>query len=510
VAAAIRDVTDSRRVEQRFKAVLESAPDAMVGVGADGRIELVNAQAERLFGWSAAQLLGQRIEVLVPSKVGIMHVGHRAGYIDSPTPRPMGAGRQLSARRKDDTTFPADISLSTVTDDRGDLMVLAAVRDVTDRLEFEAERQRQALAAQREQSHRLESLGQLAGGVAHDFNNLLGVILNYTTLIMRQVDEPQLTSDLSEIQAAAERAATLTKQLLTFARRDVARPEPLDVNDVISGITSMLRRTLGEQVSLQLDLAKEPQVVSADRHQLEQIVINLAINARDAMPEGGEIVVVTRREQAADGTGTADVILEVRDDGSGMSREVAARAFEPFFTTKPRGQGTGLGLATVYGIVRQAGGEVTIDSEVDRGTTVRLILPTAGAAPGAASPVVPPPRRGSERILLVEDESALRSGTMRLLIEHGYDVLTAVDGLEALEVFEQSGGVDLIVTDVAMPRMGGVEFADRLAERSSTTPVIFMSGYDSGDAPLTGVLLAKPVAEHDLLRTVREVLDGRG
>ncbi len=513
VAAAIRDVTVNRRAEQRFKEVLAATPDAMIGVDADGRIEFVNAQAERMFGWTADELLGQWVEVLVPSKVGILHVGHRANYIDDPSPRPMGAGRQLSGRRKDGTTFPADISLSAVTDDRGANMILAAVRDVTERLEYEAERQRQALAAQREQSHRLESLGQLAGGVAHDFNNLLGVILNYTTLLARQLTDPEAAADLGEIRGAAERAAGLTRQLLTFARRDVANPEPIEVNALIGDVVSMLRRTIEERVEVRLNLGSDPMVVVADRHQLEQIILNLAINARDAMPDGGVLTLTTRSTPAqtdAEGAASYEVEIDVTDTGSGMAPEVVARAFEPFFTTKPRGQGTGLGLATVYGLVRRYGGEVSIDTVEDEGTTVHVLLPGSESGPLPEEAHVPEPRRGSEHILLVEDAVALRDATARILTDAGYRVVCAADGVDALETLESATElVDLVLTDVAMPRMDGAELARRLAAKAPDLPVIFVSGYDSGDAPLTGVLLSKPVDEGDLLRTVREVLDGR-
>jgi PAS domain S-box-containing protein len=511
VAAAIRDVTEARRAEQRYRAVLASAPDAIVGVNAAGRIDIVNAQAERLFGWTADELIGQQVERLVPLTALDVHVARRDGYVADPQSRPMGAGLQLSARRKDDTTFPAEISLSTVTDDLGDLLVLAAVRDVSDRIELEAERQRQALDAQREQSHRLESLGQLAGGVAHDFNNLLGVILNYNTLLTRQVTDPGVLADLGEIRAAAERAAGLTRQLLTFARRDIANPEPLEVNEIVRGVATMLDRTLGEDIELVLELADGPVVAVADRHQIEQIVVNLVINARDAMSDGGRVTIETDQSPGPSGSGDAgSAVLRVSDSGHGMTPEVAARAFEPFFTTKAMGEGTGLGLATVYGIVRQSRGEVSIRSAPGEGTTITVVLRGATDARPSDGAEVAVAGGGHERLLLVEDEPSLRVATARLLAAKGYDVVVAADGLEAIDVFDQeSGAIDLVITDVAMPRMRGDELARLLAERKPGLQVIFMSGYDSGDAPLTGRLLAKPVSEEALLGAVREVLDER-
>jgi signal transduction histidine kinase len=425
----------------------------------------------------------------------------------------MGAGLQLSARRKDGSTFPAEISLSEVSDEPGSLLVLAAIRDVTERTEFAAEKQRQALEAQSEQSHRLESLGQLAGGVAHDFNNLLGVILNYTSLLSRRLTEPTASADLGEIRAAAEQGARLTRQLLTFARRDVANPEPIDVNDVVREIASMLERTLGEHIELRLDLAVGSLVAIVDRQQLDQVVMNLAINARDAMAGGGTLTISTGRSSDAtrstEGPGHAarDLVLRVIDTGSGMTPEVAARAFEPFFTTKPHGQGTGLGLATVYGVVRQNDGDITIESAVGAGTTVTVVLSGAGDAIPERGRSTDAPQGGTERVLLVEDEVGLRVGTARILAGHGYEVLVASDGIDALDVFDAAGNtIDLVLTDVVMPRMRGDELARILAERQPGLPVVLMSGYDS-DTRLTGWVLAKPVGEDALLRTIRETLD---
>jgi PAS domain S-box-containing protein len=513
VAAAIRDATMARRSEQHFRAMLAAAPDATIGVSTSGRIELVNAQTQRLFGWSAAELIGQQIEVLIPGAVRTRHIQHRAGYVRDAQPRPMGAGLQLSGMCKDGSTFPAEVSLSTVTDEDGDLLVLAAVRDVRNRIELDAERQRVALEAQREQSHRLESLGELAGGIAHDFNNLLGVILNYVTLISRRIDDSTAVADLGEIRGAAERGAALTAQLLTFARRDVVNREPLDLTAVVRSVASMLERTLGEHIELRLELTDAPIVVACDRSQLEQILMNLAINARDAMPDGGVLTIAAKSDGGPDHK-HSPALLSVTDTGHGMTPEVAARAFEPFFTTKARGRGTGLGLATVYGIVLQNDGDIVIESVVEEGTTVVVHLPRA-AEPGrsghshaeiaAGTPAV---SGGHERILLVEDEAALRVGTARLLIDAGYSVVTAADGVEALDIFDENpDAIDLVVTDVAMPLMRGDELALELSGRVPELQVIFMTGYDSGEVPLPGRVLAKPVIETRLLEAVREVLD---
>jgi hypothetical protein len=489
-----------------LRGLVAAAPDGLLGVQPDGVIVFANEQVGRLFGWDPAELLGQPVEVLVPQAATAQHAEHRARYLSDPRARPMGAGLQLSGRRKDGSIFPADISLGSVDLEGGSTMVLAAVRDVTDRLALEAERRRLESAAAHEQSHRLESRGQLAGGVAHDFNNLLGVILNYVTLLSRQVTEPQLAADLGEIRAAAERGAALTRQLLAFARRDVANPEPLDLAEVVRGVGAMLSRTIGEQVSLQVRTGNDEIVAMADRHQVEQIVLNLALNARDALSAGGELTLSTSIARPLDGGTWASI--EVADTGTGMSPEVVERAFEPFFTTKPRGQGTGLGLATVYGIVQQSGGDVRIDSVDGTGTTVTVLLPLATSQPDTRADSAPLVMGGTERVLLVEDEAPLRAATARLLSDRGYRVEVATDGQDALEIMARvTDPFDLVVSDVAMPRMRGDELAARLEQMQPNLPVVFMSGYDSGEGQATGHVLPKPVDEETLLRAVREALD---
>ena len=443
------------------------------------------------------------------------HVQHRAGYVAEPSARPMGASLQLSARRKDGSTFPAEISLSAVEEPGGASLTLAAVRDVSDRVEMERERRRQALEAQRQQSHRLESLGQLAGGVAHDFNNLLGVILNSGVLLSRQLTDAGPAGDVAEIIAAAERASALTRQLLAFARRDIANPEPWNVNTVVSGFALLLERTLGEHIALRLDLTDgaEP-VVLIDRHQLEQVLLNLALNSRDAMRTGGTLTITTSVDPTAV-SGHDDepapgetVCLRVTDTGAGMDPDVLERAFEPFFTTKPRGEGTGLGLSTVFGIVRQNHGDIAVESAPGQGTSVVVSLPRAGTHVAVGSFEEQAIERGHECILLVEDESALRVVTERILREHGYEVITAVDGTDALALFEvDHERIDIVLTDVAMPRMRGDELARKLHLHWPETRMLFMSGYASSGPPSRGRLLEKPVSEQQLLRAVREVLD---
>ena len=412
---------------------------------------------------------------------------------------------EVSALRRDGSEFPAEISLSAQAGDQEDLFVLAVVRDVSERIELEAERQRRSRVATLDQEHQLVSLGQLASVVAHDFNNLLGVVLNYTALIESAVDDRLVEADLGKIRAAVERGAALTRQLLTFARRDVVHAEPLELTEMIRGLGPMLVRTIGEDIGLRLEVGDLPLITVADRGQMEQIVVNLALNARDAMPEGG-VLTIRLEESASDVRDLDDVILRVADTGTGMTPAVMARALEPFFTTKERGLGSGLGLATVYGIVRRSGGDVSLTSDLGSGTTVAVRLPGSrlAAKPSAAVPNV----GGTECVLLVEDEVQLRVGTARLLRGFGYEVVVACDGVEAMELFDtDEDGIDIVITDVAMPRMRGDEFATRLAELRPDLPLIFMSGYRSGTNSLTGRVLQKPVDKADLLRAIRESLD---
>ncbi len=401
VATVARDLTDRQRAEARFRGLMEAAPDAMVCVDRDGRIALVNAQTERLFGYRRDELVGQPVEILVPDKVRGLHPGHRAGYMTDPRPRPMGAQMQLAGRRRDGASFPAEVSMSAIDTDEG-ILVTAVVRDVTERLEIQAERERLRTQAERDklerhlhQSQRLESLGQLAGGVAHDFNNLLGVISNYAAFAGEEVAKQApdgrwqiVHDDIEQVKQAAERAAGLTHQLLAFARQEVIQPRVLNINDVVESVEQLLVRTLGEHVELITDLADDLSPVLADPGQIEQVLVNLAVNARDAMPGGGKLTIQTANTDIDDTIASQTdmspgryVAVKVTDTGTGMPKDVVDRVFEPFFTTKPKGEGTGLGLATVYGIITQAGGRVRIYSETGMGTILTALLPVTSKLP---------------------------------------------------------------------------------------------------------------------------------
>jgi PAS domain S-box-containing protein len=527
-----------------FRELLQAAPDAIVLVDSAGRIVLVNARTERLFGYTSEELVDQPVELLVPESARSMHPSWRAGYVAEPFSRPMGAGVQLTARRRDGSEFPAEISLSALRTNEG-MLVSAAVRDVSERIEAQSERDRLKSQAERErieselhQSQRLESLGQLAGGVAHDFNNLIAVIVNYAAFIRDEataniaigVDMERwevVRQDVAQIERAGERATRLTHQLLSFARRKVVRPEVIDLNRVVGEVEELLRRTIGEHVELVVSLAPQLSPVLADPGQIEQVLLNLALNARDAMQTGGVLTIDTQNvvvdalyAQRHPGLATGTCVrTRVSDTGEGMTQEVIDRAFEPFFTSKPRGEGSGLGLATVHGIINQAGGHVHIYSEPGIGTTVTALLPAIDdtvAAPEAPAPARPVVGVGVETILVVEDEAAMREVTRRMLARSGYSVLTAANGHDALTIArEHADEIQLLITDVIMPHMLGKEVAEQIRVMRPDLPVVFMSGYAEPILATQGTLepgvtlLEKPFSEQVLLAKIRGVLDGQ-
>jgi two-component system, cell cycle sensor histidine kinase and response regulator CckA len=372
-------------------------------------------------------------------------------------------------------------------------------------------REREELQSQLHQSQRLETVGQLAGGVAHDFNNLLSVILNYAAFLQEELaDQPEAAEGLEEIRRAAEAGAALTGRLLAFSRRDAGRPQTLDLRRVVGDVRRMLERTMGKSVELEIRAPDPLPLVTVDVHQLEQVLLNLAVNARDAMPNGGHLTIELREENG-------QACVEVSDTGVGMDVEVAARAFEPFFTTKPAGAGTGLGLAMVYGIVTQAGGEVTLQSSPHEGTTVTFSLPAAQRVEGTPAADdgegAPRPAAG-QTVLLVDDEDPVRTVAARILTRHGYRVVEAGGGEEALALCEAlDQPPDLLLTDVAMPKTSGCELARRLdAERPPAPPVVFMSGYSGAsvaapeDLERAAGFIQKPFDAHALLHVVGEAL----
>jgi len=426
------------------------------------------------------------------------------------------------------------------------IRMIGGMTDLTERRELEL---------QLLQSQKMESIGRLAGGIAHDFNNLLTVVLGTTDLGLARLDpEDELWSDMEEIRRAAERASALTNQLLAFSRKQILNPRLLDVNGLVEQLLRLLRRLIGESIEVRFHPGDDVGSVRADPGRLEQVLVNLAINARDAMPEGGILTIETAnvpgedpereasgpgtpsgeaagaRPAGVDGCGESDrkVRIRIRDSGVGMDGETLGRIFEPFFTTKPQGRGTGLGLATAYGIVEQSGGTLTAESRVGEGSVFTIVLPHAGPGQEPEETPVPasaPARTGTETVLVVEDEAPLRRLVERVLSRAGYSVTVAADGREAMGLLESrngegtadapgEAGFELLLTDVVMPGMSGPELARRVVERHPDTRVLYISGYDPDaltEAKVRGRvprLLEKPFTIEDLLHGVREVLDG--
>jgi PAS domain S-box-containing protein len=521
VTVAVRDITERRAAEKKFEQFLEFAPDAIVGVMPTGEIVLVNQQAETLFGYSRDELIGKLVESLVPERFRDVHPKHRDSYFREPRTRPMGAGIELYAMRKDGTEFPAEISLSSIDTEEGTLATVA-VRDVSDRAESERE---QALLVQLHQAQRLESVGELAGGIAHDFNNILGVIMNYAEFVSEEQEpDSQALHDVEQIRRAAERAAALTRQLLIFSRREVVKPELLDLYQVVLGLENLLHRALGERVEMETRCEEDVMAVKADPGQIEQVLVNLAVNARDAMPEGGRLLIEVDNAELDEeytythpDTEAGDYVrLKVSDTGIGMEKETIRRAFEPFFTTKGKAEGTGLGLATVYGIVTGAGGRIDIYSELGMGTTIKIHLPAILATPNEveAQPMERPVGHG-EVVLVVEDELDVRRMAERILVKGGYSVISTTGGEEALNICQQAERpIHLLLTDVIMPQMLGTELVEQVRALRPDLGVIFMSGY-SHEVLTPGALaekgagafIEKPFSASELLRAVRGLLD---
>jgi len=637
-------------------ALLETLPDAIVAVDRDGTIVLINSQAQELFGYQREELIGQKVELLVPESYRRQHHHHRETFAEAPKTRRMGADLDLYGRRRNGSEFPVEISLSPVSTENG-TFVLSAIRDISDRKRIAEELRRaneelhrrtteqlgeyrsrlasiidssedailskdlngmitswnrgaehiygytpeeivgknisllvpsdrpnemseilqkigrgeslehyesvrvtkdgrhlnvsisvsplrdaaghivgasaivRDITAQKKaesqlrQSQKMEAIGRLAGGVAHDFNNILGIISACNEFLrdrVNPVSEPSLYVD--NIKKAIERGTSLTRQLLTFSRTSVIQPRVLDVNERLKDITKLLRPLLGDDVEVLIVPKSSSAVIEADPGQLDQIVVNLAVNARDAMPRGGKLILETgavRFDEAfADQHQTMPagkyVMLAVSDTGHGMDEATISHIFEPFFTTKEIGKGTGLGLATVYGIVKQSAGHILVYSEPGQGTTFKIYLPSAehkiGLAPKPEPESVSPKRQGTT-ILLVEDDDIMRSLTRQLLQEHGYNIVEANDGKSALEWVESHREpIDLLLTDVVMRRMSGPELVERLSASHPTLKVVYMSGYTGElmaerEVLKRGItLLEKPFTRTALLNTIHTTL----
>ncbi len=503
---------------ERSRAILETAIDSFVTIDKRGKIQAVNPAAERMFGYSAAELLGENVKVLMPAPWHEEHDGYLVRYRETGERRIIGIGREVMGRRKDGSTFPLELAVSEAKVG-GERLFFGTLRDVSERRRLEE----QFLQAQK-----MEAVGRLAGGVAHDFNTLLASILGYSEMLLDALPEHgKLRRSAEQIQRSADRGATLTRQLLTFSRPQVRERSLVDLNDVIRGASEMLDRLVGEKVELAVELQEDLALVQADAAQMERVVVNLVVNAADAITPGdGRIVISTANAPSTAagepaGSEGATVHLAVADNGSGMDEATRRRIFEPFFTTKQKGKGTGLGLSTVYAIVHQNGGSVSAVSARGEGSSFHVVLPRAASArgvepepAGGEDEAAGPLPKGSETILLVEDDAMFRGLLEEVLESHGYTVVAAAEPAEALErVASLEGTPALVVTDLVMPGLTGDELARRLVKLYPSVRVILMSG-DSDEsleeriaADLDLPILRKPFSTKDLVRQVRRALD---
>jgi PAS domain S-box-containing protein len=525
MVACVQDITDRKlagEARAQLAAIVEFADDAIIGASPEGIITSWNRAAETLYQWSASEAIGRPTTlVILPENVPTVAPARerlRRGEVIR--------GFETTHLRKDGSTVEVVFTAFPIFDAEDRVIGSArVVRDLTE--------QRKAAAHLRQteeqlrQAQKMEAIGVLAGGVAHDFNNMLSVILSFTSLVLDDLKPGDpVRADIQEIGRAGERATDLTRQLLAFSRRQVLQPQVLDLGQVVLGMEKMLRRLLSEAIELSL-IAPDPLgAVLADPGQVEQIVMNLAVNARDAMPAGGKLrIEVSNAELDSDYASLHPgvvpgpyVMVGITDTGAGMDAATRERIFEPFFTTKEVGRGTGLGLSTVYGIVKQSQGHIWVYSEPGRGTTFKVYFPRVEQAVGAPSLPVPESERlrGTETVLLVEDEEPVRLATRAILQRNGYNVLDALSGGDALLICEQfPAAIHLLLTDVVMPRMSGRQVAERLLPLRPGMKVLYVSGYTEDAIVHHGVLdagiafLQKPITPNALLRKVREVLTPR-
>jgi PAS domain S-box-containing protein len=512
----IRDITDRKRAEEshtRLAKAVEQSGETIVITDVDGAIVYTNPAFEKTSGYRREEVVGQNARILKSGKQDAEFYRQMWAVL---TQGEVWSGRLVNAR-KDGTLFEEHATISPVRDSAGKVVNFVAVkRDVTNETRLEQ---------QLFQSQKMEAVGRLAGGVAHDFNNLLGVIVGYGEIVHRRLSgEDPLKGKVEQILKAAERAAGLTRQLLAFSRKQVLQPKILDLNVVVSDMEEMLRRLIGEDVELETRLDLHLGSARADPGQTGQVLMNLVVNARDAMPEGGRLIIETGNAELDAGYATTHsptrlgryVMLAVTDTGSGMDEATQARVFEPFFTTKEVGKGSGLGLSTVYGIVRQSEGYVWVYSEVGVGTTIKVYLPRVDEdAPLAREERPGPLLGGTETVLLVEDEALLRELLREGLEGNGYSVLTARDGTEALQIAEaHAGPIQIMVTDVIMPGMSGPKTVELVVRQRPEMKVLYISGYGDESVVRHGLggpgraFLSKPFGPEVLLRRVRESLDG--
>jgi two-component system cell cycle sensor histidine kinase/response regulator CckA len=522
----LQDVSDLRVLRQseaRKGAILDTALDAILTIDHLGKVTEFNRAAEKMFGYSRAEAMGREMaELIIPEN---LRERHRAGLeqtVRTGESRMANRRLEMTAMRRDGTEFPVEIIITRIPLP-GAAVFTGYVRDLSERRK--AEEALRKSEEQLRQSQKMEAVGLLAGGIAHDFNNLLTVIGGRCDLLrLRHAVDDSTRKELEVVKDATARATALTHQLLAFSRRQVLAPKVLNLNTIISDLLPMLQRLIGEDINLGTKLGPNLGHVKADPGQIEQVVMNLAVNARDAMAQGGKLLIETQNADVDEAYARQHVptlpgryvMLVVSDNGSGMNRETQARIFEPFFTTKEQGKGTGLGLATVYGIVKQSGGYIWVYSEVGHGTTFKIYVPRVDEEIAPEKPPRAPIQASgvSETILLVEDEEIVRSLAREILETRGYRVLEAQGGREALQICERYEDViHLVLTDVVMPEMSGRVLAGHLAKVRPAAKVLYMSGYMGDAIARHGMLeagvayLQKPFTIESLTQKVREVLD---
>jgi two-component system cell cycle sensor histidine kinase/response regulator CckA len=510
-----------RNAEARYRDLFENANDIIYTLDIPGVFTSINAAGERLFGYPREQLLRMNIRGFLTPESDALAQTYLAHKLSGPAET---TTYEVEIVRPDGARLPLEVSTRLLFHDGQPFEVQGIARDISERRHAEAERRR--LEEQLLQAQKMESIGTLAGGIAHDFNNLLTAILGNTQLAIEGLTPGSQDLELLvEIEQAARRAAALTNQLLAFSRRQRLERQVIDLNATMSELLNMLRRIIGEDVEIQLDLAPESPAVFADPAQIQQVVLNLAVNARDAMPSGGRLRIATRSVQldatesqtypwAQPGPYTQIV---VSDNGAGMDDAIQQRIFEPFFTTKEQGKGTGLGLAVVDGIVKQHGGFIELTSQAGQGATFTIVLPAA-AVPALSVTTQPqvPARGGTETILVAEDEEILRNLAATILRRAGYTVLLAANGEEAIEIFTKDcTAIDLVILDLIMPRIGGLEAFERMRSQCPDLRALFVTGYgadydlhgDPTGLPPTTTLLRKPYPVTALNQMVRDTLD---
>lgn len=521
ILLAIEDITEVRKSAQRIadretrlQAILDAAPEAIVTIDEHGIIGSFSPAAEGIFGYAAAEITGQNVNILMPEPDRSKHDSYMEHYLTTGEAKIIGKGREMDALRKDGTTVPIRLLVSELELD-GERHFLGILQDLTED---------KIRRAQLRRAQKMEAVGQLTGGLAHDFNNLLTVVIGNLELLEMRLDSPEHQELINEALEASNLGATLTSQLLSFSKSQSLAPEAVDLNMLVQTMQPLLKRTLGENISIETELCEDLHQTIVDPGKVESAILNMAINARDAMPRGGTLTIETRNlvldqdyaETQIDVAAGDYVALSVTDTGSGMEPEILDKVFEPFFSTKGPGGGSGLGLSMIYGFAKQSGGHVALYSEVGRGTTVNLFLPTAPSdAPHATRAQVKPLRAAhGETILVVEDDPLVRRLTATRLDQLGYRVLIASDGPEAIRILEENDGIALLLSDIIMPGgMTGFDVSGRALQVNPDLRVLLTTGYakgaeaENGHSGLQHTILRKPYGLRELSEALRDLLD---